>query len=91
MPLYSKLNMFHLLYKEYFNKNTRHIFVISVIVFVVLNIIENVIHYNIGRQHDVSYTEIKPYAPSEGDWVRIIAIMIIFALLQGVFTMALSH
>ena len=31
--------MFHLLYKEYFNKNTRHIFVISVIVFVVLNII----------------------------------------------------
>ena len=83
--------MLHLLYKEYFNNNTRHIFVISVIVFVVLNIIENVIHYNIGRQHDVSVGEIKAYAPSEGDWVRIITIMIIFAILQGLFTMALSH
>jgi hypothetical protein len=82
--------MFHLLYKEYFNKNTRHIFLISVIVFVVLNIIENVIHYNIGRQHDVSVGEIKAYAPSEGDWVRIIVIMTIFAILQGLFTMTFS-
>ena len=82
--------MFHLLYKEYFNKNARHIFLISVIVFVVLNIIENVIHYNIGRQHDVSVGEIKAYAPSEGDWVRIIVIMTIFAILQGIFTMTFS-
>jgi len=83
--------MFHLLYKEYFNKNTRHIFVISVIVFVVLNIIENVIHYNIGRQHNKPSSEITAYAPSSEDWVRIIVIMGIFAILQGLFTMALSN
>lgn len=83
--------MFHLLYNEYFNKNTRHIFVISVIVFVVLNIIENVIHYNIGRQHGVSVAEIKAYAPSEGDWIKIVVIMAIFAILQGLFTMTLSN
>jgi hypothetical protein len=83
--------MFHLLYKEYFNKNTRHIFVISVIIFVVLNIIENVIHYNIGRQHDKPASELSAYNPSSDDWVRIMIIMIIFALLQGVFTMVLSR
>lgn len=83
--------MFHLLYKEYFNKNTRHIFVISVIIFVVLNIIENVIHYNIGRQHDKPASELSAYTPSSEDWVRIMIIMIIFALLQGVFTMVLNR
>lgn len=82
--------MFHLLYNEYFNKNTRHIFVVSVIVFVVLNIIENVIHYNIGRQHNKHASEITAYAPSSEDWVRIIVIMTIFAILQGLFTMTLS-
>ncbi len=82
--------MFHLLYNEYFNKNTRHIFVISVIVFVVLNIIENVIHYNIGRQHDKPASELSAYTPSSEDWIRIIVIMIIFAILQGLFTMTLS-
>lgn len=83
--------MFHLLYKEYLNRrsNSRHIFIVSVIVFIILNIVENVIHYNIGltpERLSLSFT-----APSYVDWVRIICVMIVFAILQGVLTMALIH
>lgn len=83
--------MFHLLYKEYFNidrSNSRRIFVISVVVFIFLNLVENVIHYSIGRTHGISNMSI--HVPSSTDWTRIIGIMIIFALLQGLFTMMLS-
>jgi hypothetical protein len=81
--------MFHLLYKQYFNKDKSHIFIISVIVFIVLNIVENIIHYSIGRHHGDSNVAIT--APSADDWVRIIIVMIVFALLQGLFTIALSN
>ncbi len=77
--------MFELLYKKYFNKKTFHIFIVSFIVFSILNIIENVIHYNIGKHHDQSTQNIKITNPSPIDWFRIIFIMIIFAILQGVF------
>ena len=89
--------MFGLIYKKYFKKGTLDIFVFSFLVFIVLNLIENVIHYNIGKYHDakehghadadtggiagVHFTN-----PSNTDWVRIIVIMFIFAILQGLFT-----
>lgn len=80
--------MLHLLYTQYFNKGKFHIFVISVAVFIVLNLLENVIHYSIGRHHgDLS---VSIAAPSSTDWVRIIGIMLVFAVLQGVFTMMLG-
>lgn len=88
--------MFHLLYKEYFGRgrgdnrgNSSHIFVISVVVFIILNLVENVIHYSIGRMHGSSNVSIT--APSSVDWARIICIMLIFAFLQGLFTMTLSY
>jgi len=89
--------MFELIFKKYFKSGTIHIFVFSFLVFIVLNVIENVIHYNIGKYHD-SYSNsngkgaAKDVAgfhftnPSETDWVRIIIIMFIFAVLQGFFT-----
>ena len=85
--------MLHLLYKEYFNtrgsgNSRRHIFVASIVVFIILNLVENVIHYSIGRMHGLSGISLT--APSYVDWVRIIGIMIIFAILQGLFTMTLS-
>jgi hypothetical protein len=80
--------MFHMLYTQYFTKGKFHIFIISVVVFIVLNLLENVIHYSIGRHHGDLVVSIT--APSPRDWTRIIGIMIIFAILQGVFTMALS-
>jgi hypothetical protein len=76
--------MFETLYKLYHQKNTFHLFIISFIVFAVLNIIENVIHYNIGK---TSNTEFEISNPTFIDWKKIITTMIIFALLQGFITM----
>jgi len=89
--------MFELIFKKYFKKDTFHIFVFSFLVFIVLNVIENVIHYNIGKYHDNSETrpdnnkdnQVAGFYfsnPSETDWIRIVVIMIIFAILQGFFT-----
>jgi hypothetical protein len=76
--------MFETLYKLYHQKNTFHLFIISFIVFAVLNIIENVIHYNIGK---TSNKEFEFSNPTRIDWKKIIITMIIFALLQGFLTM----
>jgi len=76
--------MLETLYKLYHQKNTFHLFIISFIVFVILNIIENVIHYNIGK---TSNKEFEFSNPTIIDWKKIIITMIIFALLQGFLTM----
>lgn len=81
--------MFHLIFKKYFKSGTIHIFVFSFLVFIILNVIENVIHYNIGKFHDRGVGGVAGYHftnPSITDWVRIIVIMFVFAILQGVFT-----
>jgi hypothetical protein len=44
---------------------------------------ENVIHYNIGKFSD---KDTKFVMPTKKDWVKIIVVMIIAALLQGFFT-----
>ena len=76
--------MLETLYKLYHQKNTFHLFIISFIVFAILNIIENVIHYNIGK---TSNKEFEISNPTIVDWKKIIFTMIIFALLQGFLTM----
>ena len=76
--------MFETLYKLYHQKNTFHLFIISFIVFAILNIIENVIHYNIGK---TSNKEFEFSNPTRIDWKKIIITMVIFALLQGFLTM----
>jgi hypothetical protein len=76
--------MLETLYKLYHQKNTFHLFIISFIVFAVLNVIENVIHYNIGK---TSNAEFEISNPTLIDWKKIIVTMIIFALLQGFLTM----
>jgi hypothetical protein len=87
--------MFDLIIKKYFKPGTLHIFAFSFIIFIILNVIENVIHYNIGKYHDGhknNTNNIENIAgihftnPSQIDWVRIVVIMIIFAVLQGFFT-----
>ena len=57
---------------------------ISFIIFALLNIVENVIHYNIGK---TSNAEFKFTNPTITDWKKIIITMIVFALLQGFLTM----
>lgn len=65
------------------NKST-HIVIISFIVFIILNIMENYIHYNIGRNRNIE--GIKLSNPSAKDWIKIIITMIIFGILQGSLT-----
>ena len=65
------------------NKGLKLILV-SFLVFLVLNLVENYFHYNIGRNRDKSFKELS--IPSYDDWVKIIFIMFIFAFLQGFFT-----
>ena len=94
---YNTYPMFGLIFKKYFKPGTLHIFAFSFLVFIVLNIIENVIHYNIGKFHDINSPPINGNGkgnvagfhltnPSHTDWARIIVIMFIFAVLQGLFT-----
>ena len=88
--------MFDLIIKKYFKSGTLHIFAFSFMIFIVLNVIENVIHYNIGKYHDGNQHKIDTNTggiagfhftnPNQTDWIRIIVIMFIFAMLQGVFT-----
>ena len=62
-------------------KASIHLFIVSFIVYIFVNIVENILQYNIGKfnNQDEYYFDI----PSKKDWIRIIIIMVIFALLQG--------
>ena len=66
------------------NVSKTHIIIISFVVFIILNIIENILHYNIGRNYNEK--KLKLLLPSKNDFYDIICIMFIFALLQGLFT-----
>jgi hypothetical protein len=77
----------YLFYKHIKNKSI-HIVFISFAVYIFVNTFENYIHYNIGRNHD--NTSIKLYSPNKVDWFKIIGIMFIFALIQGVMTYMLE-
>lgn len=75
--------MYHLFC--HINKLPMQLFTISFIVFLFLNVIENLIHYNIGIHSDDN--NIKIILPTKRDWIRIIITMFIFAFLQGFFVL----
>ena len=60
-----------------------HIIAISFFVYIFINLFENMIHYNIGR---FSNKETKLELPNKKDFIKIVLIMCIFALLQGLLT-----
>ena len=60
-----------------------HIILISFLVYLFVNLFENIIHYNIGR---FSNKETKLNLPSKKDFIKIALVMCIFALLQGLLT-----
>jgi hypothetical protein len=60
-----------------------HIIVISFVVYLFVNLFENLIHYNIGK---FSNKETKLDLPSRQDFIKILVVMCVFALLQGVLT-----
>lgn len=80
--------MFGQIFNKYFRPATLHVFAFSFCIFIVLNVIENVIHYNIGKFHNGENGVMTGYHftnPSRNDWARIILIMLVFAILQGAF------
>lgn len=60
-----------------------YIFLFSAISFFVLNLIEDLIHFNIGRNYNLEY---KVYFPVNSEWYYVISVMIIFSILQGIVT-----
>ena len=72
----------------YVHKNLpKHLFFSSFVAFMILNIIENTIHYSNGKHYDKEgfYFDM----PTKKELIKIIIIMLIFAILQGIFTMVL--
>ena len=60
-----------------------HIIATSFFVYIFVNMFENMIHYNIGR---FSNQETKLELPTKKDFIKIVIVMCIFALLQGLLT-----
>ena len=64
-----------------------HLIVISFLAYLIVNLFENLIHYNIGR---FSNQETKLKLPTRKDWIKIVLVMCTFALLQGLLTYAFN-
>lgn len=64
-----------------------HLIVISFLAYLIVNLFENLIHYNIGRFSD---QETKLKLPTRKDWIKIVLVMCTFALLQGLLTYAFN-
>ena len=60
-----------------------HIIGISFVVYLFVNFFENLIHYNIGK---FSNRETKLELPTQKDFIKIVIVMCLFALLQGLLT-----
>jgi hypothetical protein len=60
-----------------------HIIIISFFVYIFVNLVENLIHYNIGK---FSNNKTKFDIPSKKDWFKIVVVMCVFALIQGLLT-----
>ena len=63
-------------------KNT-HLIAVSFLVYIFVNLFENLVHYNIGK---FSNQQTQLDLPTQKDWIKIILVMIVFALLQGLLT-----
>jgi hypothetical protein len=64
-----------------------NLILISMIVFLFINMIENIIHFSIGRNIDAKDTPfIKIEIPDTYDIIKIIFIMGVFSVLQALLT-----
>ncbi len=66
-----------------------HVFWTSVAVFLALNVLENLVHYSIGRRRGDDAPQQQGWWPTPHDAAAIAAVMLVFAGLQGVITWAL--
>lgn len=64
-----------------------HLIIISMGVFLILNMFENIIHFSIGRNiNEKNNANIKIELPEYYDIIKIIFIMMVFAFLHAIFT-----
>jgi TRAP-type mannitol/chloroaromatic compound transport system permease small subunit len=64
--------------------NMYHLIFISIFVYMVVNLFENVFYYSIGRHSNQEGIQIE--LPTRNDWTKIIFVTFIFAILQGYLT-----
>lgn len=62
------------------------VFWVSLVTFLVLNMIENFLHYSIGRSDSRDSIDFEAYVPTRHDFMKIVIIMFIFGLLQAGLT-----
>ena len=67
----------------YISGASLHIIAISFVVYLFVNFFENLIHYNIGK---FSNKETKLELPTKKDFIKIVIVMCVFALIQGLLT-----
>jgi hypothetical protein len=76
--------------RNFYNGRSFPIFVISFLVYAVINMIENYIHYNIGRHKESDY-HIEFSWPTTLEWTKIAVVMVVFATLQGILTILIEQ
>lgn len=59
------------------------LFTLSFGIYLVVNLFENMVHYNIGKYTD---RPTRLDVPTRKDWPKIVGVMLVFALLQGSLT-----
>jgi hypothetical protein len=62
------------------------VFLVSFFVYAGLNLIENLVHYNIGRMQDRHTFQLRFHVPSGHDWAKILGVMLMFAATQATVT-----
>lgn len=67
----------------FYKSSSFRLLIISFCVYLFVNMLENLIRYNIGKH---SNAELKFELPTEVDWTKIVAVMFTFALIQGTLT-----
>ena len=68
----------------FIQQNGFKIILTSAIVYLFVNLFENIFYYSIGRNSNKEM--IKLEIPTKSDWIKIILITIFFALIQGFLT-----
>jgi hypothetical protein len=73
--------MYHLLHGS-----SVRIMMVSFFVYLFVNLFENLFHYNIGKFSNREIDFSKNLIPTNRDWVKIIMVMVTFALIHGLLT-----
>lgn len=67
-----------------FTPESYHLIYVSIFVYIIVNLFENIFYYSIGRHSNEKGIHIE--LPTRKDWIKIIIVTIIFAILQGILT-----